>query len=296
MSQLLTDILSFVSPKYHRLAHELWHKSLRPPKLEKVTPKKTLTISLTAQKCEQNCSHCNGHYLKSMLSIEMARNFDFSGYHSVLISGGGNKDGSVSIKEHEEFLLSLPPHLKLNIHPGFQPAANLEFLRQKNAVISFDLPASDLVIKNVYNLPYSRNDYQQLFRDYKKLFVTIPHLTLGLGQTDPSEQQNNIEFLQQQQIDKLALLLFRPTPATRLANQPAPEIEACVRLLEMLCQLFPDKLLLGCMRPAGQYRKDFDSLAWLAGNRSFVQPDHSLICALQKSDVEIWLKEQCCAL
>ncbi len=231
-----------------------------------------------------------------MLSIEKARNFDFSDYQSVLISGGGNKDGSVSIKEHKEFLLSLPSHLKLNIHPGFQQASNLEFLRQKETVVSFDLPASDLVIKNVYNLPYSRSDYQQLFSDYKKLFTTIPHLTLGLGQLDPSEQQNNIKFLQQQQINKLAILLFRPTPTTRLANQPPPEIEACISLLEKLCQIFPEKILMGCMRPAGQYRKDFDSLAWLAGNCSFVQPDHSLVCALQKSEVEVMLKEQCCAL
>lgn len=271
-------------------------ENIRPLYINRIVPRRTLSLSVTGSKCLQNCSHCNGHYLKGMTAFNKLETVDFSSYDSVLISGGGDQNGAVNISDKAQMILNLPSHLTLNIHPGYQQASALDFLGSRKTVVSFDLPTSDRVIKEVFRLKHSVEDYQKLFLEYRHRFTTIPHITIGLDSPDCTSEIETIDFLSKHSIKELVFIVFRPTPGTELENQPLPDIQKAIDCIDYAIKRLDARILLGCMRPSGEYRKNFDILAWLSGIRDFVQPDHDLLRILEESGCEIRQKARCCAL
>ena len=66
MPQLFHSLVKAVSEPFRCLAPEISVFQQTSPSIEKVTPARTLSISLTDHECQQKCAHCNGHYLKGM--------------------------------------------------------------------------------------------------------------------------------------------------------------------------------------------------------------------------------------
>ncbi|GAB4275619.1 MAG: radical SAM protein [Candidatus Rifleibacteriota bacterium] len=294
--ELIAQLISSLSPEFRHLGHELAQKASAEAYLNRIVSRKTLSISVTGTYCEQDCSHCNGHFLKGMTPLAKLEKIDLKQYDSVLISGGSDKNGEVPIARYAKQILDLPENLILNIHPGFQPVEKLLFLKDRNCVFSFDLPASNDIIKNVFGLCFSKKEYEELFLEYSKNFKTIPHLNLGLGGPDCKVEKETIDFLANNHSGDIVFILFRPTIGTRLENQEAPKIEKVIEIFSYTRQRTKSGLLLGCMRPSGLYRKNIDILAWLSGIRNIVQPDHALINILKENSIPIEEKFRCCAL
>ncbi|HNX75692.1 MAG TPA: hypothetical protein PLM07_21485 [Candidatus Rifleibacterium sp.] len=265
--------------------------------LDRVTPSRTLSISLTDHDCQQKCAHCNGHYLKGMQPFSKINEVDLSSYDAVLISGGSNRSGEVPVKEHLNSLLMLPEHLRINLHTGYQSPEALLALKGRQPVVSFDLPTSDRVAREVYGLPYSSNDFRQLYLQYCRDFRTVAHVTLGLAPEDfPAGEQATIDFLASVNPVEVVFLIFRPTAGTRMADQQAPDLQQAIGLLAQARKACNCPVLLGCMRPAGLYRRNLDILAWLHGYRRMVMPDHQLLKILAEHQILINNPQNCCAL
>lgn len=296
MQDLGQSLIESLSPEFQHSARQLIATSNLPKRLNRIVPKKTLSISVSGRECEQNCSHCNGHYLRGMQPISKIAEIDFANYNSVLISGGSSKSGKVKLAEVATTLLDLPKHLIFNVHPGFQSPENLHFLKSRQTVVSFDLPSSDRVIRDVFRLPYTQKDYQELFVAFSRDFRTIPHITIGLEGPDCLSESGCIDFLVKQNPEEVVFIVFRPTQNTELANQPSPRIEKVVQVLREARERLDARILMGCMRPSGMYRQNLDILAWLSGIESFVQPDHVLLKTLIDFGIEINQKDSCCAL
>jgi uncharacterized radical SAM superfamily protein len=297
MPDLHDELLSALSPQVRNLApeqSELANK--QPPYLDKICPVRTLSVSLTDKNCEQNCAHCNGHYLKGMQTLAKLRTDALNDYDAVLISGGSSSKGAVPISQHIDSILDLPEKLQINLHPGYQPVEPLLPLKKRNPVVSFDLPGSDTIIKNVFKLPYCTEDYRQLFISYAKHFDSVPHICIGLNEGNDSGEENTIDFLSQQHLKQAVFIIFRPTPGTELAGAQPPETKRVSDVLKYAKARLDCQLLLGCMRPAGTYRRDVDILAWLYGIRKIVQPHHDLIKILKHHDIQINEYKNCCAL
>ncbi len=265
--------------------------------LDRVAPLRTLSISLTDANCQQNCAHCNAHYLKGMQPFSKLHAVDLNNYDAALISGGSTSEGEVPLKDHLQGILDLPQHLRLNLHAGYQSPDALLPLMDRKPVVSFDLPTSDAVIKNVYGLKYSRDDFRQKFLQYCRHFQTVAHITFGLSPEDfPSGEEDTIRFLAANKATEVVILLFRPTPGTRMAEVEPPNLEKVVSLLKQANSSLVCPVLIGCMRPAGIYRRNFDILAWMLGCRRFVMPDHHLLKILEEHRVTINQQHNCCAL
>ncbi len=297
MSDLYNQLLKSVSISNQDCVptHEFFSK-FSAAELHRVVPGRTLSISLTDKDCEQNCAHCNGHYLKGMSSLPQAMQVTAAEFDSILISGGSNINGKVDFSQHINNILQLPEHLAINLHPGFQPPDELHALTRRKPTISFDIPADEQVINNVYGLPYSAKDYRELFCSYASVFRTIPHLTLGLNDRDNSGELETIEFLAAQKPEMLVFIIFRPTPKTRMSDRQPPAMERLTEVFRLTTELIKCPVLLGCMRPAGQYRTDLDIIAWMYGIKKIVQPDHKLLKILSDNDIRLINHSNCCAL
>ena len=296
MQTLYADLLSALPPQLRDLAPEFSTFNENAAHLDHIRPAKTLSVSLTDHECQQKCAHCQGHYLKGMQMLSQLKTDSFSDYDAVLISGGSSKTGSVPITEHIDKILRLPERLRINLHPGFQPVAPLLQLKSRNPIVSFDLPGSDAVIRDVFKLPYSAREFQELFVSYSKHFVTVPHVCIGLNRGQNSGEENTIDFLSGLQLDQAVFIIFRPTPGTEFADASPPEPARVIEVLKYARRKLNCELLLGCMRPAGKYRSQIDILSWLHGVRKIVQPDHGLLNTLKDHGITINEYSNCCAL
>lgn len=264
--------------------------------LKKVRPAETLSLSTTGTSCQQNCAHCNGHYLRGMQSLPSLSSEKLSAYSSILVSGGSNLEGAVNIAEHFDSIMQLPKDKTLNVHPGFQPAANFLPLKERNPVISFDLPGNSNVIREVYRLPYEPGDYQRLFKDYRAHFKTVPHITIGLNRGEYSGERETIDFLAGEKVEEVVFIVFRPTPGTEMADCPTPSLSHIVDILSYAGSQISGEITLGCMRPAGPLRRQTDILAWLTGVEKIVHPDHLFASILEANFVKIIETKNCCAI
>lgn len=297
MSALYTQLIEAVSePNRHLAPPEKSFQELGSKLIRRISPVRTLSLSLSDYACQQQCAHCNGHYLKGMTTFSTLAAKDLSNFDAVLISGGSNKSGAVDFSQHILEILNLPEHLKINLHPGFQPPDNLAALSSRAPMISFDLPGSNEVIRNVFKLPYSVEDYRNLFLSYARSFRAVPHITIGLNAGAESGETATIDFLANNSPVETVFIIFRPTPDTELANAQPPTIELVIKTLIRAKQKLNCPVKLGCMRPAGAYRRDIDILSWLHGIDKIVHPDHQLLQILQNNSVTIMEDKNCCAL
>ncbi|MEW6709900.1 MAG: hypothetical protein AB1403_08780 [Candidatus Riflebacteria bacterium] len=296
MSDLFARLLAELSPDLQAIGQKAVDSGLPAKRLIRVVPQKTLSVSLSGLSCEQNCAHCNGHYLSGMTDLKKLSQIDLNRYNSLLVSGGSNCEGAVPLAEHEDFLCKLPEHLELNVHPGFQPAERLLFLKKRKTTVSFDLPVSDWVIQQVFRLKHKTEDYRNLLNDYLNHFHTVPHVTIGLEPDGQDHEMQSFDFLSQQAIEKAVIIVFRPTPGTELHVQPAPSVKKAIEVVAYAIKILKCPVSIGCMRPAGIYRREFDILAWLHGCEAFVQPDHSLLEILEEFHMDVLKKHDCCCL
>jgi uncharacterized radical SAM superfamily protein len=300
LEPLYNELKGLLSPKAQELAPSLLafkNSALGGGlSLTRVVPHATKSLSLTGVECEQNCVHCNGHYLKSMGTLEDLQNLEE--FKSVLISGGGDKLGAVPIKSHLQQLESLDK--VLNLHPGFQSPENIKSLAPKSTV-SFDLPSCETVIHEVYGLNHRLKDYRDLYLKYIEIFDTVAHLTIGLapvsaGSEGLAGELATIDFLKAHPPRELVLIVFRPTQGTQMSNVPAPSINHVIKVLIYALRELGCPVSLGCMRPSGSYRRDLDILFWLHGVKKIVLPNSKLLRTLQKHKITIKEFNQCCGL
>ncbi len=296
MDALHERLVQELEPEFQHIARQAIIDGLPANRLVRIIPERTLPVSVTGQICRQNCAHCNGHYLKGMVPLERLFQFNLEEYDSILISGGGLENGEVNISAHSEALLKIPTRLSLNLHPGFQSPDKLLFLKDRKVIVSFDLPASDQVVQKVFNLPYLASDYQKLFLEFAERFPTIPHLNLGLDGEEFTGEKQTIDFLARNSPQQLVFIIFRPTPATSMAQIKPPNPVRAIEMITYARKKLNCPIKVGCMRPSGDYRRTLDILAWLHGIEHFVQADRTLIKILQQADVEIEIRHQCCAL
>lgn len=248
---------------------------------------RTVPLSLTGLSCELMCNHCKGNYLKAMQSPKQVLSQKSFNAQSFLISGGFTKEGYLPLAENRELLLKLK-NAKLNVHPGFLRSEDLLVLKELDAVVSFDFTQDEKVVKEIYHLPYSPADYLLQYRTLIKNGLTVvPHICLGLGNFD----EKTLAVVAEINPEKVVLLIFRPTRKTPLQSKTPPAIYDLEKLWFKFRRDYSGKIILGCMRPGGLYRRQVDSLALEAGFDGIVKPTPALKAKLG----EVKTIKQCCA-
>jgi len=146
------------------------------------------SISLTGSYCALNCAHCGGHYLANMKKptrkelLNFCLDLERSGGLGCLLSGGMDSRLKVPVDRYAEELREIKrrTNLKLNAHVGFIDENDLDWLKYVD-VVSLDFVGNDDVIKRVYRIDKTVEDYLRIVELLTENGIKVaPHITIGL--------------------------------------------------------------------------------------------------------------------
>lgn len=265
-----------------------------PPTIRFDRPAATLPVSVTGAACALRCAHCNGHYLAGMRQLGDPA---LTHARSLLISGGCDRQGAVPVLPQLGAILQAGAGKRLNWHLGLVDEETVLAIRPYVDVVSFDLVGDDETIREVYGLERTVDDYVATYRMLRRHVRVVPHITVGLSGGRLRGERRALRLLQELGAEALVLIVFIPTPGTRYAHCPPPAVDEVVDILAEARLAFPSRpVLLGCMRPRGEYRDRLDELAVQVGVSGIVNPARTAVAAARRLGLVIEWGEECCAL
>ncbi len=257
-------------------------------------PLDTLVVSLTGDRCELDCAHCGGHYLKSMTPIWEA---DTKGATSCLVSGGCDREGRVPVTSHLDEVARLSQGRIMNWHVGLVGKSEAEIIAPYVDVVSFDFVGDDETIREVYGLEVGVEKYVATYELLRSYATVVPHITVGLRGGSLSGEYRCLEILEELGVDGLTFIVLIPTPGTRFAECDPPQPEQVAELLvEARLRFATVPLHLGCLRPRGLYRERLDPLAVQAGVNVIVSPSNTAVALAEELGLAVDKRMECCAV
>lgn len=261
------------------------------------------SVSLTGNACALNCTHCGKHYLEGMRKPERGELLDYclklaeEGYKGCLLSGGMDGRLKVPLDFYADEIKEIKKrtNLKLNAHVGFIDESDLEWVKYVDAV-SLDFVGDTEVIRRVYKIDKTVGDYLRVLDLLTGAGIKVaPHITIGLDFGKIWWEYKAIDMLVEYPIDVLVLDVLIPTKGTEMENVPKPSVEESLKVVKYARERFDGELSIGCMRPLGRWRLEFDKGAVLAGVDRLTNPPRKVIeWARTVRDVEIIY--ECCVM
>ena len=261
------------------------------------------SISLTGNYCALNCAHCGGHYLEGMKKptrrepVDFCLNLERSGGLGCLLSGGMDSRLKVPLDHYANELREIrqKTNLKLNAHVGFIDESDLEWLKYVD-VVSLDFVGDDDVIRRVYRIDRTVKDYLRILDLLTEAGVRVaPHITIGLDFGRIHWEYRAIDLLTEYPIDVLVLDALIPTKETEMENVPKPSVEESLKVVRYARERFEGELSIGCMRPLGRWRLEFDRGAILLGVDRLTNPPRKVI-EWAKTIREVEIIYECCVM
>lgn len=260
-------------------------------------PMKTKSVSVTGSKCELNCAHCGGHYLKHMKPLEIMLTAGADTSASWLVSGGCKADGRVPIDEHIDKLTQIKQNKRFNMHVGLIGQETIDRLAAVADCVSFDFVADNATIKEVFGHSGTVEDYVACYQALQRQVKVMPHICIGLKGGEICGEYRALELVKELGAPALTFIVFTPTRGTRFADRQPPVLADTAKLLSHARLTFPDiPLHLGCMRPGGRYREELDKWAVLSGFDVIVNPAPAAVSLAEKLGLTITRGEECCVL
>lgn len=268
-----------------------------PDSIRFVYPQKTRPVSLTGTKCELNCAHCGGHYLKQMKPLDFIANTGADTSASWLVSGGCQADGAVPVESHLARLAELKQHRRFNMHVGLVSDTVIEKLAPVADCVSFDFVTDNPTISEVFGNGRTADDYIACYQALRRKVKVMPHICIGLKGGQISGEYRALERLQELGAEALTFIVFMPTRGTRYADRLPPNLSETAKLMSYARLTFPDiPLHLGCMRPGGRYREEIDKWAVRIGFDTIVNPAPRAVTLAEKLGLTLTRGEECCVL
>lgn len=259
-------------------------------------PVKTQAVSVTGSRCELNCAHCRGHYLKGMKPLQ---NMDDGAARasSLLISGGCTKEGRVPVADYIGQLQKLKHNRKYNIHVGLIDDADIEKIAAVADTVSFDFIGAKSTIQEILGLDRTVEAYAACYQKLKTSCRVVPHICIGLHGGEIKGEYQAIKLLQELGAVAVTFIVFTPTKGTPLAHCSPPSLQEVISVLTAARKAFPAILLqLGCMRPGGRYRQELDLWAVQAGINGIVNPVPAAVRLAEQLGLKSERREECCVL
>ncbi|MDH5604898.1 MAG: radical SAM protein [Cyclobacteriaceae bacterium] len=274
------DVITFHAPGL---------KKYNIPEFEQKNPRAFLPISITGNGCALNCDHCDSKILDPMLPLNlreglfnMAQRLAKEGTEAILISGGSQKDGKVPFLKHIGDITRIKKELGLKIimHTGLvdeEMAINL-----KNAGVdgvALDIIGDNQTIKEVYHLDNTVEDFDKSLEVLTKHGLSIrPHIILGLHYGKFLGEYKALEMISKYPTHALILVILTPLHGTPMYGIDPPDTEEVARFFRQARMTMPDsRILLGCARPAGDYKKVVDMAAVDAGLNGIAFPAEGVV-------------------
>jgi hypothetical protein len=265
-------------------------------------------LSITGRECLLNCKHCGGHYLQHMISctqpdvlfktcLRLAEN----GARGVLISGGYNEEGWVPLDGFIDAIerVKRETRLFLNVHTGLiPPMLTKELGRVGVDMASVDLIGSDETIELVLGIKKTTRDYERTLKELSQLVPrVVPHICIGLHEGKIKGEAKALEIAAKIQPAALVFLVLTPTAGTQFEKVSLPPPSEVGRVIADARLKFPNATLaLGCMRPRGDKKTEYELQALCSGVDRIEIPSEQTIEAARKLGRDARRLEACCAV
>jgi len=235
---------------------------------------KTQAVSMTGC-CKLLCVHCQGYFIEGMQD-EIKEDCD-----SYLISGGCDENGCIP------FDFDLMKDMKklgkkINVHSGLVDEETAKEIGKYADVVSFDFVTDDKVIKDIYHLNRTEQDYINSYKWLKKYCRVVPHILIGFG-----NEMRSIKKLRELGEHEVTFIILTRHPQIQ-NDLKEPTLEEIEKVLKEGRKF--ELVHLGCMRPIAR-KKEIDQMA-LKYVDSIVNPSKDA----DFSGIDIIEKDMCCSI
>ncbi len=265
------------------------------------------SISITGSYCALRCKHCEGKTLRTMYPatsprklLELCAKLKRRGAIGCLISGGCSTDGSVPLEGFIDAISKVKRELGLivTVHTGlvnYNVAKRLKEAGVDSAML--DVIGSDETIKDIYHLNASVADFERSLRALHEVGIpSVPHVVVGLHYGRLSGELRALQAVEKCSPSAVVIIVFTPIRGTAMEGVHPPKPEDVAKVLtiaRLMLQKTP--VILGCMRPKGEYRARVDELALRAGVNAIAFPTEGAIKLVESLGYEITFSPVCCS-
>jgi hypothetical protein len=227
--------------------------------------------------------------------------FAENGARGVLISGGYNEEGWVPLDGFIDAIerVKRETGLFLNVHTGLVPPMLAKELGRVGVdMTSVDLIGSDETIELVLGIKKTTRDYERTLKELSQVVPrVVPHICVGLHEGKIKGEAKALEIAAKIRPAALVFLVLTPTSGTRFEKIFPPSPSEVGRVIADARLKFPNATLaLGCMRPRGNKKTEFELQALRSGVDRIEIPSERTIEAARKLGRDVRRLEACCAV
>lgn len=266
-------------------------------------------VSITGTKCELNCRHCGGHYLKHMLPatserklVEVCRKLNKKGVPGIVLSGGSRRDGTVPLEEFAGAIKTVKEETELAIIAHTGPIDSRQTAILGRAGIDgalLDVVGSSQTTEEVYGVRIPPWRYAQAIRaiDESSIKNLSPHIIVGLHFGKILGEIKALSLLSNAHIDNIVIIVIIPTEGTMMSSFEPPSPRIIGKIISIAKLMYPETpVALGCVRPGEGYRRGIDEAAIRAGATKLAIPSSSARVIARELELGVREFEQmCCA-
>jgi len=265
------------------------------------------TVSVTGSYCALNCAHCGGTVLKTMYPattpeklLETCRKLKLRGALGCLISGGCLPNGSVPLASFIDAIerVKQDTGLMVVVHTGLIDFETAKALRESGVDTALiDVIGSDDTIREVYRMNATVQDYARSLDALNEAKLDfVPHVIVGLDHGRLSGELYALKMVSQHRPSALVIIAFMPIRGTQMQNVEPPKPLDIARVILTARLMFKRRpVVLGCMRPKGNHRKETDLLAIRAGVDAVAFPAEEAIDYATKNGYAVSFSSSCCS-
>lgn len=266
-------------------------------------------FSITGPACALDCDHCQAKILEPMLPATKPDIFEHQvrgfiereGLQGFLLSGGSSRANQVPFERYMPVIERLKrdhPRLRVAVHTGLadERRARLLAAAQVDAAM-IDIIGHDDTIRQVYHLNASWEDFAASLGHLCAAGVpVVPHIVLGLHYGRLLGEWRALDIIAAQPVAAVILVVIMPQ-YTRAGLFSQPEAAAIGEFFAAArARLADRRVLLGCARPAGVYRRVIDAYAVLAGLDGIAFPAPGAVALARRLGRPVVQSQACCSL
>jgi len=269
-------------------------------------PSSFAALSLSGSSCRRGCAHCNGLLLQNMLDAGTIEKFMAcidkladNGCRGVLISGGSDKNGAVSLLPFMEGIdYAKKRGLTTVVHTGLLDRETTIRLKAVNAgKILLDVIGSEKTIRSVYGLEKTLEDYyQSMFYCRETGLELAPHLVVGLNFGKIDGEYNAIDMVKKAGAENFVLVVLTPKRGTKMQDISPPPLDEVLQVFSYAANTLPNvKISLGCTKPF-EYSAELEKAAIDLSFYSIAYPHTKTIKYARQIGLETFFYESCCCI
>jgi len=258
-------------------------------------------FSVTGRRCELGCAHCRGRLLEAMIPLSRPaqlrayiENYQRRGLEGFLLSGGADRRGRVCL---EGFLPVVKEAgkagLSVALHPGLLDPERAGVLKAAEpGAVMLDLVGDEAVARVVFHIERGRKVFLRSLQ--AAVFAGLPvspHVIFGLGGEEVA-----LSWTEGLPLKSLVVVVFVPLSGTPMASFPVPDPGSVGEFIAR-ARLFHQELpvLLGCARPPGDYSRQVEFYALLAGANGIAFPHRETVEMARELGLAVKFSRRCCS-